>query len=272
MTETEPSKAPPTAPGALGKKPNLPMSRPAIAALSCGALGLIVTPFALGGIVVGIIALRRLARQKDELQGQGLAIAGIASGAIGIILGVFYAFMFWSVFVAIDHARATASAVRMSAIRTNAVTYAERNQGYPEHVALLASDPSFALPVAKMVAEKFNSGQRNWVTVGDYDFADYDGSFKADEAVRAAVEALDESDLVYRFGDVNFVRLEKPTEEAGLIYCWRTDETTGAFAVVMDDGSIERGLTIEAWAALRQSDAETRDRLGLPAVDLSAEP
>ena len=127
-------------------------------------------------------------------------------------------------------------------------------------------------PVHVMVVDNYNRSRRNTITAGGYDFADYDGSYKADQALIAAVEALDVSAPLYRFGDVHFVRLAEPTDDTDVIFCWRTDPDTGAFAVITDDGSSATGVGPDEWDAFRQRDAAARVRLGLPAVELPAEP
>ena len=122
-------QAPPTARGALGSHVRLPLSRMAIWALVCGVVGLLLTPVALAGIVLGIIALTHLSKKlKGKRQGHGLAIGGIVTGCLGLILGVFYAFVVWSSFQAISQVRATTAGLRMNAIRASAVAYEEKRQ------------------------------------------------------------------------------------------------------------------------------------------------
>ncbi|MCK5580805.1 MAG: DUF4190 domain-containing protein [Candidatus Omnitrophica bacterium] len=68
---------------------NTRTSRLAISSLICGLLYFIPifnVVFAVLAIVFGISALRAISKYKDELNGKGLAIAGIILGAIGVIL------------------------------------------------------------------------------------------------------------------------------------------------------------------------------------------
>lgn len=272
MTDAGSSKSPPIVQGALGRGVVLPTSRLAIWALSCGALGLIVTPFAIAAIVVGIVAIRRLVTRKGERQGHGIAIAGIATGVIGLILGAMYFFVGWNIFQAIGQERAAAAAHRLIAIHDSAVTYADQNQGYPEHVALLVTNKTQRLSTRLLVADNSSRRRRNWIMVGAYDFIDYDETFKADQAVLAAIEGLDDSIPTYRFGDMNFVRLPRPTDDPGIIHSWYTNPDSSAHTVLFDDGSTGGGLDLVDWSAFRETDAEARKRIGLPAIELPAEP
>jgi len=67
----------------------VPMDGFAIAALACGVAGLVFLAPVIGsilGIVFGIIALNRV-RQTGQ-RGHGLAVAGIVTGAIGLLFGL----------------------------------------------------------------------------------------------------------------------------------------------------------------------------------------
>lgn len=65
----------------------------AIISLVCGILSMpgafccyfLALPLSIGGIVVGIIALGNI-NKRPGLGGKGMAIAGIATGAVGIVL------------------------------------------------------------------------------------------------------------------------------------------------------------------------------------------
>ena len=84
-----------------------PAQRPqgmAISALVLGVIGILLACFAFGGVlgligvVLGIVALRRVMRGTGG--GKGMAIAGIVTGAIaaliGIVAAIYWAFV-WSV-------------------------------------------------------------------------------------------------------------------------------------------------------------------------------
>ncbi|MBN3039504.1 MAG: DUF4190 domain-containing protein [Candidatus Omnitrophica bacterium] len=57
----------------------------AIAALICGILGLI-PPLSLIAVILGVVALNKINKDKDNLKGQGLAISGIVLGVVTIML------------------------------------------------------------------------------------------------------------------------------------------------------------------------------------------
>ena len=66
----------------------------AVASLVCGCLFLVPVlgvVCSLAALILGIIALVKLSKAKDEMKGKGLAIAGTVLGSIGLI--VFIAFM-----------------------------------------------------------------------------------------------------------------------------------------------------------------------------------
>lgn len=58
----------------------------AIASLVCGICGFIYVVPAILGIVFGVIALQQI--RRDETDGRGMAIAGIATGGSWLALGV----------------------------------------------------------------------------------------------------------------------------------------------------------------------------------------
>jgi hypothetical protein len=59
----------------------------AIAALVCGLCGFLCFIPGILGVVFGIVALRRIDRERTE--GKGLAIAGIATGSVWVALLLF---------------------------------------------------------------------------------------------------------------------------------------------------------------------------------------
>jgi len=61
----------------------------AIAALACGIAGFVVAPFlgSILGLIFGIIALQRI--RQTGARGHGMAVAGIVTGALGLVLGLF---------------------------------------------------------------------------------------------------------------------------------------------------------------------------------------
>jgi hypothetical protein len=85
-----PQSPPPTGIGApVVAAPSGParMSGLAIASLVCGLLGFLFVP-AVAGLVLGIIALSKIAQSKGQLQGRGLAIAGICLAGLMILLSM----------------------------------------------------------------------------------------------------------------------------------------------------------------------------------------
>jgi prepilin-type processing-associated H-X9-DG protein len=59
----------------------------AIASLICGIIGMVIClPLGVAGIIMGIIALTRINREPRVYAGQGMAIAGICTGAVGLLM------------------------------------------------------------------------------------------------------------------------------------------------------------------------------------------
>jgi prepilin-type processing-associated H-X9-DG protein len=78
--------APPTvvSPAVTGRPPRQGL---AVAALICGIGGLVLCPLVgIVGLVMGIVALLRANRDPREYGGKGLAIGGICTGAISMLL------------------------------------------------------------------------------------------------------------------------------------------------------------------------------------------
>ena len=82
---------PPTVPGApyvpgFGA-PAAPVKQGlAVGALICGILGLCLAPIGLIGVVLGIVALVKAGNEPHRYGGKGMAIGGICTGAVSIIL------------------------------------------------------------------------------------------------------------------------------------------------------------------------------------------
>ena len=55
---------------------------------SCCCLGFIGIPFAIAGLVTGILGMMRIKAAPDQFKGGGLAIAGIVCAALGLVFGV----------------------------------------------------------------------------------------------------------------------------------------------------------------------------------------
>jgi len=92
----------------------LKMSGLAIASLVFGVLGFLTCGvLALPGLILGIVALVKINANRERMTGQGLAIAGIASSAIAILMMPIMAAILFPVF-----ARAR-EAARMSACQSN---------------------------------------------------------------------------------------------------------------------------------------------------------
>jgi len=78
--------APPS--GHLPYVPQPPTSALAIASLVCGIVGLMTCLFLPGipAVICGHLALNRIAEPGANLQGRGLAIAGLIMGYIGVVI------------------------------------------------------------------------------------------------------------------------------------------------------------------------------------------
>ena len=55
---------------------------------SCCCLGFIGIPFAIAGLITGILGMMRIKASPDQFKGGGLAIAGIVCAALGLVFGV----------------------------------------------------------------------------------------------------------------------------------------------------------------------------------------
>jgi hypothetical protein len=56
--------------------------------LSSCCCGLLAIPFSIGAIVCGIIGISKANASPQEVSGKGLAIGGIATGAVAIVVGI----------------------------------------------------------------------------------------------------------------------------------------------------------------------------------------
>lgn len=64
-----------------------PRSGLAIAAMVCGIVGMFLCPLVgLAGLILGIIALVRMYEAPQQYRGKGMAIAGICTGALSVVL------------------------------------------------------------------------------------------------------------------------------------------------------------------------------------------
>lgn len=65
-----------------------PKTGMAIAALVCGIVGLFCLPVGVVGLILGIIALVRAHNRPERYGGNGMAIAGITTGALSMVLSL----------------------------------------------------------------------------------------------------------------------------------------------------------------------------------------
>ncbi|MBU0694496.1 MAG: DUF4190 domain-containing protein [Candidatus Omnitrophica bacterium] len=124
----------------------------AIASLVCGCLILIPllgAILAIAALTLGIIALVKISKNKETLKGQGLAIAGIVLGSIGIILIPIIALLSAIAIPNFLRARMNASnasaEATLRALSTAAESYATVNKGeYPLSVFdLTTAEPPY---------------------------------------------------------------------------------------------------------------------------------
>lgn len=87
--------------GYPGGGPRKPMDGMAIASISCGGAGLLLSsccgalaipliPVPIVAIVLGILSLNKIKKNPDMLQGKGLAIGGIVCGGLAILFSLAY--------------------------------------------------------------------------------------------------------------------------------------------------------------------------------------
>lgn len=257
-----PATAPPTAPGQLPAGFNAPTTRLAVAALVLGIAGCVLPVIGLAGVGLGWAALVRIRRHPEAYRGKGMAIGGLCAGGIGFIVAT----MFW-MFIVVGIAAAHSSVqvartnVAMMSIQRNAVSYAKQNDGYPAHISLLLVDSGFPVHYNVGPDAPHPVLAPGDVVVGTFDFADYQPTVESEEAIRTAVEELDDSVPWYRFGDTWFLRLEGPMQDGSVVFAWQYDEVTGHVRAVMDDGSMQSGLS---WDGFWEDYAEEVRRRALP--------
>jgi len=107
----------------------------AIAALVCGIVGLVgCAPVGIVGLVLGIIALVRVNRDPRRYGGKGMAIGGICTGALSILLvPMMIAILLPSLSRARELSKRQVCMARMSAIGQALYTYAQDDpQMFPE--------------------------------------------------------------------------------------------------------------------------------------------
>jgi hypothetical protein len=106
-----PGSYPPPPPGGYGYQP-LPQATGtngmAIASLVCSLLGLLCGIGSIVGLILGFIALGRI--NKTGQGGRGMAIAGIAIGAISLVLSIVIG-IFWAVGGSTSNTHSSAPAV-----------------------------------------------------------------------------------------------------------------------------------------------------------------
>ena len=117
---------PPIEPVSIGMQPA--RQGLAIGALVCGILGLVtcVVPIGVAGFVLGIIALVRINKRPADYRGRGMAVGGICTGGLSILLIlVALAFLPW----ARERSRRTDCARNMQRIGSALYTYTRNYEG-----------------------------------------------------------------------------------------------------------------------------------------------
>jgi prepilin-type processing-associated H-X9-DG protein len=130
---------PPVAPvqmASMGAPPNKPLDHNlALDSILCGVAGIIgLSPVAILGLIMGLVALRRTRRQPARYDGRGLAIAGICTSILGILLApLFINAVLSSLARARELDLRTVCMANMRGIGQAMSEYAARNQGaFPE--------------------------------------------------------------------------------------------------------------------------------------------
>ncbi len=133
--EPPPSEAP------LGAGYTLTFEKPrtglAVGAMVCGIVGLgtagICVPAGLLGLILGIIALVSASRDPTRHGGKGMAVAGICTGAVSLLLlapGVLVAILMPSLSKAREQARAVKCAANLHQVAQAALTYAMEQRDF----------------------------------------------------------------------------------------------------------------------------------------------
>jgi general secretion pathway protein G len=101
--------------------------------LVCGILGLIVFPFSIPAMIVGIIGILRINKSAGMLKGLGLAIAGIILGFLSFIawLLIFLLLIIPTVGKYRDRAMDSLAKVQINQIATSLETYYLDTGAYP---------------------------------------------------------------------------------------------------------------------------------------------
>jgi type II secretory pathway pseudopilin PulG len=104
--------------------------------------------FSLAAIVLGIIALVSISKNKETIKGQGLAIAGIVLGSIGVIvipiIAITTAIFVPTVLKSSEKARMESAKVALRAIATAYESYYVDNNKYPTSIAdVKEADPPY---------------------------------------------------------------------------------------------------------------------------------
>ncbi len=136
-----PSATPPTAtpgPAAMSyaASPNVPLRQGlAVAALVFGLIGFITCPVVgIIAVILGIVALTKANRHPQRYGGKGLAIGGICTGAVGMIVSLaFFGLMAGIAMPSFTRARETAKrtvcAANLRGLGTALYTYGSENDG-----------------------------------------------------------------------------------------------------------------------------------------------
>lgn len=114
----------------------------AIASLVCGCL--VIFPllgilFSLAAIILGIVALVMISKNKETLKGNGLAISGIVLGGIGLVIIPFMTAMFVAIAIpnllrARLNANDAAAKASLQALVTAIESYAAATGSYPHDI------------------------------------------------------------------------------------------------------------------------------------------
>lgn len=155
--------SPPTERGFAPVRPTLRTGL-AVTAMVLSLVGLCVTPLALVGLILGIVALVKASKQPDTYGGQPMATAGIVLGGIGMIAGVFWLAMSAGILLpALGKARLNANQLKSgtqlraigSALRTYAQSY---DQAFPEVGADITQRLVSEVPAELFVAPFVDTG------------------------------------------------------------------------------------------------------------------
>ena len=87
-----PGYPPPGAPGGYGQAPQQ-TSPLAIVSLVLGIVGIPCCTFfvlGIGAVVTGFLARKQIAESQGRLKGDGMALAGLIVGGVGVVIGVLY--------------------------------------------------------------------------------------------------------------------------------------------------------------------------------------